>query len=84
MLINKVSMLITNTAMRKGQDNTDYCAVGVLSLDDGQKYDITVREPELYFQLRPMTKVILNLELSNSKYGMKLSVKDVVEVGSSI
>jgi hypothetical protein len=84
MLINKVPMLITNTAMKKGQDNSDYCAVGVLSLDDGQKYDITVREPALYFQLKPMIKVILNLELSNSKYGMKLSVKDVVEIGNAI
>lgn len=84
MLINKVPMLITNTAMKKGQDNTDYCAVGVLSMDDGQKYDITVRDPELYFQLKPMTKVVLNLELSNSKYGMKLSVKNIVEVGNAI
>lgn len=84
MLINKVPMLITNTAMKKGQDNSDYCAVGVLSLDDGVKYDITVREPEVYFQLKPMTKVTLNLDLTNSKYGMKLSIKEIVEVGNAI
>ena len=84
MLINKVPMLITNTAMKKSQDNSDYCAVGVLSMDDGQKYDITVRDPEIYFQLKPMTKVVLNLELSNSKYGMKLIVKNILEIGNTI
>lgn len=84
MLINNVNMLVTNTAMRKLQDNTDYCSIGLLSLDDGQKYDISVREPEVYFQLKPMVKVILNLELTNSKYGMKLSVRDIVEIGSTI
>lgn len=84
MLINKVNMLVTNVTMKKLQDNTDYCAVGLLSLDDGQKYDISVREPELYFKLKPMVKVILNLELTNSKYGMKLSIRDIVEVGSTI
>ena len=84
MLIKGASMLVTNTGMKKGQDNTEYCAVGVLSLDDGQKYDITIREPNIYSQLKPMVKVILDLELLNSKYGMKLSVKDIVEVGKAI
>jgi hypothetical protein len=84
MLINKVPMLVTNTAMRKGQDNSDYCAIGVLSLDDGQKYDVTVRDPEVYFQLKPMTKVVLNLELTSSKYGLKLSIRDLIEIGSTI
>jgi hypothetical protein len=84
MIINKVEMLITNTSMKKAQDNTDYCAVGLLSLDDGQKFDISVREPEIYFKLKPMTKVKLNMDLINSKYGMKLLIKDVVEIGSEI
>jgi hypothetical protein len=84
MIINKVEMLVTNSSMKKAQDNTTYCSVGVLSLDDGQKYDISVREPELYTRLHPMTKVVLNLDLANSKYGMKLSIKDIVEVGSTI
>lgn len=84
MIINNVEMLVTNTGMKKLQDNTDYCAIGLLSMDDGVKYDVTVRDPEIYFQLKPMTKVMLNLELTNSKYGMKLSIKDLLEVGNAI
>lgn len=85
MIIKKVTMLVTNMAMKKMQDNTtEYCAVGLLSLDDGQKFDLSVREYEVYSKLSPMTKVILNLDLTNSKYGIKLSIKDIIEVGTAI
>jgi hypothetical protein len=84
MIIKKVTMLVTNAAIKKAQDNTEYCAVGLLDLEEGQKFDISVREPEVYFQLKPMTKVTVDLDLSNSKYGMKLSIKNLVEVGNAI
>lgn len=84
MLIKNANMLVTNTAMKEMQDHTIYCAVGLLSLDDGQKFDVSVREKEIYDQLKPMTKLVANLDLSNSKYGMKLGIKDIVEVGAAI
>jgi hypothetical protein len=31
-----------------------------------------------------MTKIIANLDLSNSKYGIKLAIKEVIEVGNAI
>lgn len=84
MIINEVEVLVTNANMKKMQDNTDYCAVGILSLDDGQKYDVSVRDADIYFQIKPMTKITVNLELTNSKYGMKLSIKELLEVGHKI
>lgn len=84
MIIKNVDMLVTNADLKKGQDNTDYCAVGLLSLDDGQKFDVTVREAETYIQLKPMTKITLDLQLTNSKYGMKLSINDIIKVGEFI
>lgn len=84
MIIKNVDMLVTNADLKKAQDNTDYCAVGLLSLDDGQKYDVTVRDPETYLQLKPLTKITLNLQLTNSKFGMKLSINDIVKVGDAI
>lgn len=42
--------------MKKLQDNTDYCEVGLLSLDDGQKFDLSVPEQSIYSELVPMTK----------------------------
>lgn len=84
MLIKDALMLVTNADMGKLQDHTEYCRVGLLSLDDGQKFDVSVREKEIYSQLKPMIKVKLNLDLTNSKYGMKLGIKDIVEIGKAI
>lgn len=84
MFIKNVDLLVTNMAMKKMQDNTDYCAVGILSLDDGQKFDLSVREEEVYSKLKPMTKVKVHLDLTNSKYGMKLNIKQIIEIGTAI
>ena len=84
MLIKGANMLVTNAGMKKKQDNTDYCAVGLLSLDDGQKYDISVKDAELYTKLVPMTKVIVDLSLTSSKYGLGLSVVNIQKTGEKI
>jgi hypothetical protein len=84
MEIKKAIMLVTNIAIKKlQQDNSEYAAVGLLSMD-GQKFDISVRDYEIYSKLSPMTKVVLNLDLTNSKYGIKLSIKDIIEIGNAI
>jgi hypothetical protein len=84
MLIKDAQMLVTNADMAEMPDHTIYCRVGLLSLDDGQKFDVSVKEKELYTKLSPMTKVRLNLDLTNSKYGMRLGVKEIIEVGDAI
>lgn len=84
MTIKEMTMLVTNTGMKKMQDNTEYCAVGLLSLEDGQKFDLSVREKDIYSKLIPLTKVTVNLDLTNSKYGMKLNIKDIVKIGVAI
>lgn len=84
MIIDNIDMLVTNADLKKGQDNSDYCLVGLLSLDDGQKYDVIVRDPEKYFQLKPLTKITLNLQITNGKYGIKLYINDIVNIGEAI
>lgn len=84
MLIKNAQMLVTNMAMKEMQDRTVYCAVGLLSMDDGQKFDLSVREQEIYTKIKPMVKIKANLDLTNSKYGMKLAIKELVEVGTAI
>lgn len=84
MIIKDVQVLVTNTDMAVLQDNTPYCRVGLLSLDDGQKFDVSVRDKGIYEALKPLTKAKFNLELTNSKYGIKLGIKDILEVGKAI
>ena len=84
MTIKKCNLLVTNAAMKEMQDHTKYCAIGLLSLEDGQKFDISVREENIYSKILPMTKIVADLDLTNSKYGMKLSIKDIIEFGATI
>lgn len=84
MTIKKCNLLVTNSAMKEMQDHTKYCAVGLLSLEDGQKFDISIREENIYSKILPMTKIVADLDLTNSKYGMKLTIKELVSVGTAI
>lgn len=85
MLLNKVNMLITNVDMKEmQQDHSVYASVGLLSMDDGQKFDVSVRDKEIYSILIPFTTANLNLALMNSKYGLKLNIMGVNEVGQHI
>lgn len=84
MTIKKCNLLVTNTAMKEMQDRTKYMSVGLLSLEDGQKFDISIRDETIYTKIVPMTKIVADLDLTNSKYGMKLSVKEIVTIGAAI
>lgn len=83
MILKSVDVLVTNASLKKLQDGTDYCAVGILSLDDGQKFDLSVRDPEVYSTIVPMTKAICDLSVTNSKYGIKLNILNI-ETGLKI
>lgn len=83
MLIKNVEMLVTNVNKTKGQNNMTYYKVGLLSFDDGQKFDVSVDE-ETFNKIQPMTKLKLNLNLTNSNYGMRLSIVDIVQQGECI
>ena len=51
----------------------------LLDLATGDSFDVISKEIELLSKLRPMTKVKLNLNLSSSKYGLKLEIAEVLE-----
>jgi len=74
MYIKDVEVLITNAEMKKMKDNTDYCAVGLLTVDDGQKFDVSIRDAALYTGISPMKKAKCNLQLKKTDYGLKLEV----------
>lgn len=80
----KSKVMITNIDMRELQDHTIYAAVGVLSMDDGQKFDISVRDKVMYEALTPFQIIDGVFNLSNSKYGLKLSLSAVTNWGEKI
>lgn len=84
MKIKKMPMLVTNADMKKTKENVDYCSIGLLSMDDGQKFDVSCREPELYGKLKPLNTATLDMDLTNSKYGMKLTITNVISTDKGL
>lgn len=80
----KSKVMVTNVDMRELQDHTIYAAVGILSMDDGQKFDISIREKSIYEALTPFQIIDGVFNLSNSKYGLKLSLMAVTTWGEKI
>ena len=79
MKINKVDMLCTKVEVKENKEGNKYLMIGLLDLATGDSFDVISKEIELLSKLRPMTKVKLNLNLSSSKYGLKLEIVEVLE-----
>lgn len=78
MKINDITVLITKVEPRKNKEGADYIALSFLDLGSGDNFDIVSKDIEL-IKLKPMTKYKVNLNLSNSKYGMRLEFDNVNE-----
>lgn len=79
MKINKIDMLCTKIDVKENKEGNKYLMIGLLDLVSGDTFDILSKDIELLSKLRPMTKVKVNLNLSSSKYGLKLEIADFLE-----
>lgn len=79
MKINKIDMLCTKIDVKENKEGNKYLMISLLDLLSGDTFDILSKEVELLSKLKPMTKVKVNLNLSSSKYGLKLEIADFLE-----
>ncbi len=79
MRINKIDMLCTKIDVKENKEGNKYLMISLLDLVSGDTFDILSKEIELLSKLKPMTKVKVNLNLSSSKYGLKLEIADFLE-----
>lgn len=84
MRINKIDMLCTKIDVKENKEGNKYLMISLLDLVSGDTFDILSKDIELLSKLKPMTKVKCNLNLSSSKYGLKLEIADVLEDLGSI
>jgi len=84
-------MCLVSAREEKVNKNTNlpYWSVGIVTLDgDGTALNISVKEKDIAEKLKPMFKYNLNLNLSNSQYGMRVELAAlnpiVKELGSII
>ncbi len=83
-MLIKNKMLVTNMEMKETKDRIPYAATGLLCMDDGQKFDVSIRDDKIYKMLQPMNMYDLGMQLSNSQYGMRLQVTQIVSNGTAI
>ena len=79
MKINKIDMLCTKIEVKENKEGNKYLMISLLDLVSGDNFDILSKDIELLSKLRPMTKVKVNLNLSSSKYRLKLEIADILE-----
>lgn len=90
MKINNVMCLVSSREEKINKNtNLPYWSIGIVTLDgDGTALNISVKEKDIAEKLKPMFKYNLNLNLSNSQYGMRVELAAlnpiVKELGSII
>lgn len=81
MRINTMA-LITKVEPKKSKEGADYLSISFLDLNSGDNFQVISKEIE-YMRLKQMTKYDLKLNLSSSKFGLKLDIEEVgKELGS--
>lgn len=76
-------VLLSKIQAKKNKEGGDYIAISFLDLGSGDNFDLISKEIEL-MRLKPMTKYNVSLNLSSSKYGLRLELLEVGEELGSI
>ena len=78
MKINDVDILITKVEAKKNKENESYVAISFLDILSGDTFNVITKDIE-YMKLKQMTKYSVNLNLSSSKYGLKLEIDKILK-----
>lgn len=76
MKINNMNVLITKVEARKNKEGGDYLSITFLDLSSGDTFNIITKDIE-YMRLKQMTKYEANLNLTSSKFGLKLDIDKI-------
>ena len=80
MLVKNVDILVSSVE-EKVNNNTHlpYLAIKILSLPDGDSFNVLERDAEKFGLYQPMQKYRVNLKVSSSQYGINVSIEDVLK-----
>lgn len=68
-------VLVTKIEAKKRKDTTEqYLMISFLDINSGDVFDVIEKDIEMLVKIQPMTKYNMDLQLSSSKYGLKLSI----------
>ena len=76
MKIEKLECLILNVNEKVKQNGEHYVSVGIACINDGSSFTISSTDMEL-LNLELFSKHLASFTLSDSKYGMKLTINSI-------
>lgn len=79
MKINNILSLVTKIEAKQNKEGANYLLIDLLDLSSGDNFNIMSKDIELMSKLKTMTKYKLDLELTSSKYGLKLDLAGIKE-----
>lgn len=79
MKISKKDILVTSCDLGKNKQDQAYVNLQFIDMEDGVSYQIISKDIDLMNKVKKMTKYKVDLELTSSKYGLKLNILSVLE-----
>ncbi|WP_238860841.1 hypothetical protein [Clostridium sp. YIM B02569] len=80
MKVNNVDVLVSSLEVKKNSNTKeDYISLGILTLDDGTNFTISEKDMNKLPLLKPMNKYRMNLLISSSQYGIRVSIGDIIK-----
>lgn len=83
MKLNNVEVLCTKIEAKTNKDGGNYLLIDLLDIGSGDSFNIMSKNIEFMSKLKAMTKYKVTLNLTSSRYGLRLDLEDIrEEIGS--
>ena len=79
MKINKAEVIITKSELKKSSKGEAYLSIDFLDMSSGDGFNVISKNIELMSKVKQMCKYVINLNLTSSKYGLKLDIVSIEE-----
>ncbi|SCJ56680.1 Uncharacterised protein [uncultured Clostridium sp.] len=84
MKLKNLEVLCTKIEAKTNKDGGNYLLIDLLDIASGDNFNIMSKNIEFMSKLKAMTKYIVTLNLTSSRYGLRLDLEEVGEDLGSI
>ena len=79
MKINQIEVIISKLELRKNSKGEAYLSIDFLDMETGDGFNVISKNIELMSKVKQMCKYSVNLNLTSSRYGLKLDIVSIEE-----
>ncbi|WP_195989384.1 hypothetical protein [Clostridium sp. D53t1_180928_C8] len=77
MKLNNVNVLCSKIELKQNKEGKAYLLIDLLDISSGDSFNLMSKNIELMKKLKAMNKYNVTLNLTSSRYGLKLDLEDV-------